>query len=116
MVSPTDVVLVLDIESDCGTFVTDVDVKPLVPVGVEVVVYVTRFGQTSLAKEHVDIWICDIFVVDVEECRVSIWEVVGLDHMDFQLTVKKHPLTTTDFLLLTSSQVLWLIIVRLLDL
>ena len=56
-VSPTDVVLVLDIESDCGTFVTDVDVKPLVPVGVEVVVYVTRFGQTSLAKEHVDIWI-----------------------------------------------------------
>ena len=50
-------VLVLDIESDCGTFVTDVDVKPLIPVGVEVVVYVTRFGQTSLAKEHVDIWI-----------------------------------------------------------
>ena len=56
-VSTTDMVLVLDIESDCGTFVTDVDVKPLVPVGVEVVVYVTRFGQTSLAKEHVDIWI-----------------------------------------------------------
>lgn len=81
--------LVFDVELETVGAVADVEVKDLVPDGVQVVGDVARLEQPRRSQVGGDVRIGLVLLVNVKECRVRVRQVLGGDDLDVEPAVQQ---------------------------